>query len=53
VGETIVDNHALALPNLPAGDYTLILGLYDANNSTARLAVGDGDYFVLGTITID
>jgi mannosyltransferase len=53
VGETIVDNHALALPNLPAGDYTLILGLYDVNNATARLSVGDGDYFVLGTIRVD
>jgi mannosyltransferase len=53
LGETIVDNHALALPNLPAGDYTLILGLYDVNNATARLAVGEGDYLVLGTIRVD
>jgi uncharacterized membrane protein len=53
VDETIVDNHALALPNLPAGDYTLILGLYDVDNATARLSVGEGDYFVLGTIHVD
>jgi mannosyltransferase len=53
VGEAIPDNHALALPNLPAGDYTLILGLYDANKQMARLTIGNGDYFVLGTITID
>jgi mannosyltransferase len=52
VAEIIEDNHALALPNLPAGDYSLILGLYDTNNPSARLIVGEGDYFVLATITI-
>ena len=53
VGETIVDNHALLLPSvLPAGDYKLIVGLYDINDSAARLPVGEGTYFELGTVTL-
>ena len=38
VDEPIVDNHALLLPSdLPAGDYTLIAGLYDISDPSARL----------------
>src|SRR5690606_17398767 len=53
VNERIVDNHALAIPDLEAGDYTLILGLYDSNNPEARLAVNDTDFFTLGTIIVE
>ena len=50
----VVDNHALALPaNLAPGDYTLIIGLYDANNPAARLPVGANDFLTLGTITVE
>jgi hypothetical protein len=53
VGEIIADRHGLALPpDLAAGSYTLILGLYDPN-SGARLAVGTGDYRVLGRIEVE
>jgi hypothetical protein len=52
VDEVITDRHGLVLPaDLPAGDYTLILGLYDPLTG-ARLPVGDGDYMELGCITV-
>lgn len=50
-GETIVDNHALIVPNdLPSAHYSLIVGLYNPNDPTERLPVGDGDYLPLGEI---
>ena len=40
-GETISDNHGLLIPaDLPPGDYTLLLGLYDLADPGARLEVG-------------
>lgn len=52
-GEIITDNHALILPDtLPAGDYTLIAGLYQLDPPYTRLSVGDGDYVTLGTIRV-
>lgn len=52
-GEVVTDNHGLLLPpDLPPGDYTLRLGLYDALDPTRRLATGDGDGLTLGKITI-
>jgi 4-amino-4-deoxy-L-arabinose transferase-like glycosyltransferase len=50
-GETIPDQHALLL-DVPSGDYTLIVGLYELDNSNVRLPVGEGDYLTLGTITV-
>lgn len=42
-GEYIVDNHTLMLPeNLPAGNYTLRLGLYNPDNGQ-RLPTSTGD----------
>ncbi len=39
-GETVIDNHGLLLPTeLPPGSYTLLLGLYDVADPTARLPV--------------
>ena len=53
VGEAIVDNHALMLPSeLPAGDYTLIVGLYDISDPSARLAVEGSTYVNLGTVML-
>ncbi|MYD09947.1 MAG: hypothetical protein F4X02_07865 [Chloroflexi bacterium] len=53
VDETIVDNHALAVPrDLPAGDYTLIAGLYDISDPSARLPVEGSTYVELGTVTL-
>lgn len=53
VGETIFDNHALVIPaDLPAGDYKLIIGLYDINDAASRLAVGEGDYLELAHLSI-
>ena len=52
-GELVTDNHGLLLPpDLPPGDYTLRLGLYDALDPTRRLATGDGDGLTLGTMTV-
>jgi mannosyltransferase len=56
-GETVVDNHGLFLPpDLPAGQYRLLLGLYDLTEPTARLSVVvDGqtaDTLLLAIITI-
>ncbi|MCB9454007.1 MAG: glycosyltransferase family 39 protein [Anaerolineaceae bacterium] len=52
-GAMVTDNHGLLIPrDLPAGDYTLIIGLYDSDDPAARLPVGDGDYVVLGTIRV-
>ncbi len=49
----VIDNHAIAIPNLESGNYTLILGLYDSDNPQARLAVADGDFYIVDTITIE
>ncbi|NWG18122.1 MAG: glycosyltransferase family 39 protein, partial [Chloroflexi bacterium] len=43
-GTTITDHHGLLLPDLTPGEYTLIVGLYDLDDPSARLPVGDGDY---------
>jgi 4-amino-4-deoxy-L-arabinose transferase-like glycosyltransferase len=53
-GATIRDHHGLLIPrDLPAGDYTLIAGLYDSDDPAARLPVGDGDNLVLGAIRVE
>jgi len=53
-GETVLDLHALVLPlDALAGDYTVIVGLYDTNNPSARLTVGEGDYLPLATIAVE
>lgn len=52
-GFTYPDNHALLIPEeLPIGDYTLIVGLYDINDPSARLPVGDSTYLELGKIQV-
>jgi hypothetical protein len=52
-GQTITDNHALAIPTtLAPGTYTLIMGLYDAQDGTRRLPVNDSDALTMGTIQI-
>lgn len=53
-GETIRDRHALIIPNdLPPTHYSLIIGLYNADDPSMRLTLADGrDYFLLETITI-
>ncbi len=52
-GEAVVDNHGLLLPgDLPPGEYTLRLGLYDAFDPAVRLPVEGGDSLLLATITV-
>jgi hypothetical protein len=52
-GQPISDAHGLLIPtNLPAGDYTLIAGLYDPNNPQARLPVNGSNALKLDTIHI-
>ncbi|MCA9912003.1 MAG: hypothetical protein KC496_01585, partial [Anaerolineae bacterium] len=54
VGESVLDLHALVIPpDAINGDYTVIVGLYDANNPSARLTVGEGDYLPIATIVVE
>lgn len=52
-GQIVADNHGVYLPlDLPAGQYTLLVGLYGVDD-TSRLPLGDGrDALTLTTITI-
>ena len=38
--------------DIAAGEYQLIVGLYDINDAAARLPVGDGSYVELSTIEV-
>jgi hypothetical protein len=52
-GERVRDPHALLLPaDLPAGQYTLIVGLYRLDPPHERLPVGTRDYLPIATITV-
>jgi len=49
----ILDQHGLALPlDLPAGDYQIIVGLYNIDDPNQRLSVADNTYTSLGWITV-
>lgn len=50
-GETVRDQHALVI-DVPAGEYTLIAGVYDINDAAARLPVDGGESLTLATITV-
>ncbi|MGJ3239382.1 MAG: hypothetical protein ACFE0Q_11800 [Anaerolineae bacterium] len=53
-GQTVQDNHALTIPSeLPAGEYRLLLGLYDSNQPTDRLPVVGGDAYTVAIIRIE
>ncbi len=53
-GETVVDKHALLIPgDLPAGEYRLIVGLYDISDPNSRLPVAGSSYFELNTFTLE
>jgi hypothetical protein len=54
-GQTVIDRHGLAIPrDLPPGTYKLIIGLYNRDDSSARLpvATAGGDYLELGQILV-
>ena len=52
VGQIIEDKRALVIPDLPAGDYSLIAGMYD-HTTGQRLAVGDQEHTIsLGMVRI-
>ena len=55
-GERVIDNHGVLLPpDLPPGDYTLRLGLYDAFDPETRLLLsgeGSEDGLVLGVVSV-
>jgi hypothetical protein len=53
-GTAVIDNHALLIPeDLPAGEYTLIIGLYAADDPQARLPVSTGgDALEIGKISL-
>ncbi len=51
-GEVVTDQYDINLPpDLPAGAYTLVAGLYEAE-SGARLSSGDTDRVVLGAVNL-
>ena len=54
-GESIIDRHGIFLPlALPAGTYTVRLGLYDLQDPTNRLALPDGsEWWDLQTIQVE
>ncbi len=53
IDELITDQHALIIPkNLPPSHYTLIVGLYNADNPLERLSIGATDYFILAEFTL-
>ena len=50
-GETIQDNYGISIPTgLPAGSYTLEIGMYDG--ATRSVIAGYGDHLVLGTVQV-
>ncbi|MCB9077330.1 MAG: hypothetical protein H6631_07045 [Anaerolineaceae bacterium] len=52
-GKTVASRHALLLPpNLPAGDYRLIAGLYDPATGRRLPTAAGSDFVELGNITV-
>jgi hypothetical protein len=50
---TVEDNHALILPSdLVTGDYQLIVGLYNMDNPQERLAIDNGDFLTLASVSV-
>ena len=50
----VMDNHGLLIPSdLPAGEYTLIAGLYDINDPAVRLMVNGAGYAELARIRVE
>jgi mannosyltransferase len=53
LGTPIDDSHGVLIPlDVPPGQYTLVVGLYDSDNPAQRLAVGEGTLAVLAEITV-
>lgn len=50
-GETIIDPHALWVPDLAPGDYTLIGGLYEPATGKRLLTAGGENSVVLGRVS--
>ena len=51
--KTVASRHALLLPpNLPAGDYRLIAGLYDPATGRRLPTAAGSDFVELGNITV-
>jgi hypothetical protein len=52
-GEQVLDRHGLALPpDLPAGDYRLIAGLYDPTTGVRLTTTENNDFVELGDVRI-
>lgn len=49
-GETVVDRYAITMPpNLPAGRYQVITGIFDPNSGLRLRASAGGDFAVIGS----
>lgn len=53
VGEVVLDQHGVLIPaGLPAGQYTLVMGLYDVRPPNGRLTMQGSDTVTIGEITL-
>lgn len=53
-GETVIDRHGILIPpDLPLGEYTLAVGLYDAADPLARLSAPQGERLSLGVVHLE
>jgi len=52
-GQTVADNHGIYLPlDLPPGDYSLVVGLYNVNGGARLTKTDGGDNLFLETIEV-
>lgn len=53
-GATVIDRHGILIPaDLPPGEYTLAVGVYDAGDPTARLTSPQGERVAIGHVRVD
>ncbi|MEZ4669014.1 MAG: glycosyltransferase family 39 protein [Anaerolineae bacterium] len=53
VGETVVDQHGLVVPNfVAAGEYKVIVGLYNIDDPNQRLQVDGGSFLEIARVTV-
>jgi hypothetical protein len=50
--QTVLDPRHIPLADIPAGDYTLIIGLYDPADGRRLMTTGGADFAHLTTVTI-
>ncbi len=52
-GETVIDRHGLLIPaGLPPGEYTLAVGVYDADDPAQRMTSPQGERVEIASVTV-